>query len=169
MSVGTKTFRQSTKYLKRFNAFGDQLRAHLESKEAGKPYDELEQLMLEAYRFMKFIRKEGGILTTESPKPRPIDTAILEAMSILDEPLEYCVPLHYEADALECLSYSAWKTLKDKNLMQHCKHCQAWKFGGCKTHKKAATIIGMVYCAGCHGYIHNLCPVHGPDMCRDVL
>lgn len=164
-AIGTKSFRQSNGYLHRFSVFGDMLRCHLELKELGKSYDALEPLMLEAYKFMKFIRKAGGLLTIESPQVRPVDTAIVEVMEILDEPLEFCVPLKYEADALECLSYSAWKVLKEKALIKHCRYCQAWLSGSCKKHKEAATVSGMYYCKGCTGFIESLCVVHGPELC----
>lgn len=164
MNPGTKSFRQTKKYKRRFEAFGDTLRAHLELKDAGKAYEGLEPLMVEAFRFMSFLRKEGHLTVTSGPDPRPIDTAILETMSILDEPLESCMPLHYEADALECLSKSAWKLLKEKEIIKHCKYCQEWLYGSCKKHKKQPeSVDDLFFCKKCHGWLDNVCVVHGPE------
>lgn len=164
MNPGTRSFRETPNYQKRFQIFGDTLRAHLELKERGNHYDGLEPLMVEAHRFLRFLRKEGNLEAPKSPvDTRPIDTAIYEAMSILDEPLDHCIPLRYEAEALEILSFSAWKVLKEKGLVKHCKYCQQWLNGPCKKHKEPSTVEDLFYCKVCTGWLSTLCVVHGPE------
>jgi hypothetical protein len=164
-----KKFRQTDSYLKRFNCFGEKLKCYMELEEDGKKTEGLEQLMLEAYRFMKFLRISNninrGISKPEMPIPRPVDMALFEVVSLLDEPLENCVPIYMEANALEVFSYSIWVQLKQFGKIKYCKYCQANLFDKCKQHKEASSVADLIYCKGCTGWIENICACHGPEAC----
>lgn len=158
-------FRKGDAYQKQYNTFGCALRTHFEANEDGKLNDALEPLMLAAYRFMKFLRKEWNILVSDPPRAKAIDDAIFDVMAILDEPMEAHIPFFKEADTLEQLSYSAWLELKKQKHVVYCKHCRNYLSGGCKKHKPATSVGDLTYCKGCTGWIDTICVVHGPELC----
>lgn len=158
--IKTMKFREKPKYKRHYEAFGLRLKEHYELCERGKKLDGLEPLMVEAYSFMKFLRKDNGVKYSDNPAARPIDIAIMEAVTVLDEPDVACVPPYVEADALECVSYSAWQELKTAGEIRHCKYCQQWLNHPCKKHKEASTIDDMFYCSKCHGWLKTMCVIH---------
>jgi len=150
-------FRETPEYKKHYDSFGEALRAYheLEDELGG-----LEGLMLEAYRWSKFIRRENKILLSNATSARPVDTAIMDVMEIVDEPLESCVPLYYEVDALETLSFSAFVVLKKAGEVKFCKHCNRVLNGPCKKHKEPTSVDDLFPCKGCGGYLSKPCQVH---------
>ena len=156
-------FREQSNYRKRFDYFSEAIRAYYEAKEKGDTTDGLECLMLEAYQFMKFIRREwrpGATLPPQYAIPRPVETALSEVASILDEPLEYCVPMQREADALEVLSFSIFTALKKNGDIKYCKHCKKFLDAPCKRHKEPSSVDELFYCKGCGGYLTTPCECH---------
>ncbi len=155
-------FRQQANYRRRFDAFGEAVRAYKELREKNiNSTDGLEELMLEAYRFMTFLRKEGNALISQTNGSiRDVNVALLEVMEVLDEPLEYCVPIYREADALETLSLSIYKKLKDKGEIKYCKHCKKFLDAPCKKHKEPTSVEDLHFCSGCRGYLTSPCNVH---------
>lgn len=158
-------FREQSNYRERVDAFGETIRAYREARERDKETtDGLEELMLEAYRFMGFIRQNNSMRPTQPAGMfRPISTALSEVIEILDEPLEYCVPMYREADALEVLSFSIFKDLKEKGEVKYCKHCQKFMNSICKKHKEPSSVEDLFYCGKCRGYLTNPCLEHQPE------
>lgn len=166
-------FREQANYRAHFDLFGDSVRAYRETQEAygNAPRAQTagyEELMLAAYRFMKFLRKNCNCSISQSRGARPVVTALAEVESILDEPLEHCVPMYMEADALETLSFSIFKALKDKGEIKYCKYCKQFMEAACKKHKEPTSVEDMHYCDGCHGFLTYPCDVHKPALKRTM-
>lgn len=153
-------FRGTPQYQKHYESFGESLRAYYDLREDAKGIGGLEGLMLSAYRWFKFIRKENNVLTSHTAEAKHIDVAIMEAINILDEPIEYCVPQYMEADALETLSFSCFKVLKEAGRVKYCKHCDKVLNGPCKKHREATGVDGLNYCDKCGGWLSVVCTVH---------
>jgi hypothetical protein len=150
-------FRETAAYKKYYQAFGEALSAYYEASGEGVG---LESLMLAAYRWMKYIRQNNNAPMDRPIAAKELQEAIIEATNILDEPIEYCVPMYMEADALETLSYSAWIVLKETKEVKYCKHCKSWLNHLCKKHKEPSSVEDLFWCNGCKGYLSVPCTVH---------
>jgi Pyruvate/2-oxoacid:ferredoxin oxidoreductase delta subunit len=156
-------FRETAMYRRYFDRFGEALKAYYELE---GELDGLEDLMLKAYSMAKFLRRANDIKISQfAGKFRPIDTAIMEAVELMDSPLEACVPPYIEADTLDELSFSAFKVLKNAGEINYCKDCKNFQPTTCKAHKAPTSVYDMFYCKGCRGFITTMCVVHGPEMC----
>lgn len=161
-------FREEPEYQRYFDTFGETLKSHYEMREAGDKCGGLEEIMLHTRRWVKFIRANASNLRISTAvAPRPIDTAIFDAVSILDEPLEMCVPLYREVEALEVLSFSAYVELKKNGEIYYCDHCKKFLTSPCKTHKKPTSADDLVYCSGCRGYLTTMCLIHDKKLQSD--
>lgn len=175
-------FRATKGYERHWDKFGDALKFFYQAKDDAKQdglitYEQrltcegytiaLETIVLTCYNWIKYIREQNkeiaGLHIAQPWTTRPLDTAIMEAVSILDEPIEYCVPLKHEVDALEILSYSAYRELKSAGKANYCKYCNSVLDDPCKKHKPASSVEGMFYCKMCHGFMEKLCATHPED------
>lgn len=157
----TMKFREQANYLEHFNRFGEALKAYYECKEKDvDTTDGLDDLMLEAYRFMKFIRSNNKVLISQFSGAKSLEKALADTVEMLNEPLEHCVPMFHEVDSLETLSFSIFKKLKEKEW--YCKHCKKFLDTPCKKHKEPSSVDDLYYCKACGGYLNNPCENHTP-------
>lgn len=161
-----KKFRQEDAYLQHFDTFGNTLKAYMELQEDEQELEgALEQLMVVSHKFMRFLRTTNNLKMVDPPISRGVESALFELVALLDEPLEACVPVYLEAEALETLSYSIWRQLKIDGKINYCSHCQANLFGRCKKHKVATSVSDLIYCKGCTGWLDKICITHGAESC----
>ena len=109
-------FRETPNYKKHFERIGEAIKAYYEGQDE---CDGLEELMLASFSLMRFIRKSfpSLISSASNDKPwevRPLKTALMTALEILDEPNDTGIPLPIEANALEALSLAAYRVLKER-------------------------------------------------------
>lgn len=155
------TFRAQTNYKWHVDLFNDAVDAYYKATlNSSMVNNVLEDLMLEAYRFMRFIRVSNQVKLSEAGKPSTVSSALVEVIGVLDEPHTSCVPPYKEADVLETLSFSIFKELLSKKILNHCKICKKVHKNSCTLSDKNIKDGNLVYCGRCKGYLDGLCKVH---------
>ena len=173
-------FRVTPEYLVHWDAFS----AVLQTYNGDESSDNLRDVMLVAYNWMKFLRTEPtygrGITeySTFKPTDKSVDEALIEAAQILDRAAIDELPLWKDADALELVSFAAYRELRARGWIEKprprtitrldeyewCSLCQGNVLGGCKKHRSGLTEDGrpMYWCTACGGFTVPPCIIHVP-------